>query len=126
VDELLRFDSPVQTDFRRVLTDCEVNGIPLKQRENIVLLLGSANHDEDVFSHPDRLHLGRTPNPHVSFGGGVHYCVGVALAREELKVAFDVLLERVRSFEVEDGAGQRVPSLVFRGVPTLPLGLEFV
>ena len=125
VEELLRYDTPLQMFERWVTEDLEWGGRRLEAGSKVGLLLGSANHDEEMFSQPERLDLGRTPNPHVSFGGGVHYCVGVALAREELKVAFEVLLDRVRSFEVEDGAGQRVPSLVFRGVPKLPLSLEF-
>lgn len=115
VEELLRYDTPLQMFERWVTEDLEWGGMQLEGGSKVGLLLGSANHDEEVFSQPDRLDLGRTPNPHVSFGGGVHYCVGVALAREELRVAFDVLVDRVRSFEVEDDAVQRVPSLVFRG-----------
>ncbi|MCY3563559.1 MAG: cytochrome P450, partial [bacterium] len=126
VEELLRYDTPLQMFERWVTEDLEWGGTQLEGGSKVGLLLASANHDEEVFFQPDRLDLGRTPNPHVSFGGGVHYCVGVALAREELKVAFDVLVDRVRSFEVDDRPGRRVPSLVFRGVPTLPLRLEFV
>ena len=125
VEELLRYDTPLQMFERWVTQDLEWGGMTLEGGSKVGLLLGSANHDEEVFSQPERLDLARTPNPHVSFGGGVHYCVGVALAREELKVAFEVLLARVRSFEVEDAGGQRVPSLVFRGVPKLPVSLEF-
>lgn len=126
VEELLRYDTPLQMFERWVTEDLEWGGVTLEGGSKVGLLLGSANHDEEVFSRPECLDLGRSPNPHVSFGGGVHYCVGVALAREELRIAFDVLVDRVRSFEVEDGTVQRVPSLVFRGVPTLPLSLEFV
>ena len=83
VDELLRFDSPVQTDFRRALEDCEVNGFPLKKRDNIVLLLGAANRDPDVFDDPDRLDVGRGDRSHLSFGRGIHHCIGAPLARLE-------------------------------------------
>ena len=125
VEELLRYDTPLQMFERWVTEDLEWRGVELKAGSKVGLLFGSANHDEEVFSQPDRLDLGRGPNPHVSFGGGVHFCVGVALAREELKVAFEVLLNRVRSLELEDGPGERIPSLIFRGVKTLPLSLEF-
>ena len=94
VDELLRFDSPVQTDFRRVLEDCEVNGFPLKQRENIVVLLGAANRDPDVFDRPDELDVGRGDRSHLSFGRGIHHCLGAPLARLEGRIVLEMLLER--------------------------------
>ena len=102
-----------------------MGGVELEAGSKVGLLFGAANHDEEVFSQPERLDLGRTPSPHVSFGGEVHFCVGVALAREELKVAFEVLLNRVRSFEIEADAPEGIPSLVFRGVRKLPLSLTF-
>ena len=126
VEELLRYDTPLQMFERWVTEDLDWQGMKLEAGSKVGLLFGSANHDEDVFSDSQRLDLGRIPNPHVSFGRGVHYCVGVALAREELKVAFEVLRDRVRSFELLDSDRDRIPSLVFRGVQTLPLGLEFV
>ena len=125
VEELLRYDTPLQMFERWVTQDLEWGGVELEAGSKVGLLFGAANHDEEVFSQPGRLDLGRTPNPHVSFGGGVHFCVGVALAREELKVAFEVLLDRVRSFEMEADAPERIPSLVFRGVRKLPLSLTF-
>ncbi len=126
VEELLRYDTPLQMFERWVTKDLEWKGKELSAGSKVGLLFGSANHDERVFSHPDRLDLGRTPNPHVSFGGGVHFCVGAALAREELKVAFEVLLKRVRWFEPGLTPQERLPSLVFRGVPRLPIKLEFL
>ncbi len=125
VEELLRYDTPLQMFERWVTQDLEWGGVELEAGSKVGLLFGAANHDEEVFSQPERLDLGRTPNPHVSFGGGVHFCVGVALAREELKVAFEVLLNRVCSFEMEADAPERIPSLVFRGVRKLPLSLTF-
>ena len=81
VEELLRFDAPVQTDIRRVLTDCEVNGFPLRKGDTVVPLLGAANRDPEVFDHPDRLDVERRPVPHLSFGSGIHHCLGAPLAR---------------------------------------------
>lgn len=125
VEELLRFDNPLQMFERWVTQDVEWGGTRLPAGSKVGLLFGSANHDEAVFHHPDRLDVGRSPNPHLSFGGGVHFCVGAALAREELKVAFEVLLDRVRSFSPQDDYRERIPSLVFRGVKTLWLDLNF-
>ena len=126
VEELLRYDTPLQMFERWVTEDTDWRGTKLAGGSKVGLLFGSANHDEQVFQRPDRLDLGRTPNPHVSLGGGVHYCVGASLAREELKVAFEVLLERVRRFELVPAPRERTPSLVFRGVRQLPIRLEFV
>ena len=126
VDELLRYDTPLQMFERWVTEDLEWSGAELRAGSKVGLLFGSANRDEKVFARPDRLDLGRAPNPHVSLGGGVHFCVGAALAREELKVAFEVLADRVRWFEPRPVPHERIPSLVFRGVRRLPIKLEFV
>ncbi len=126
VEELLRFDTPLQMFERWVTEDLSWNGVSLGAGSKVGLLFGSANHDEEVFDQPERLNLGRSPNPHVSLGGGVHFCVGAALAREELRVAFEVLLKRVRRFEPIRDDHRRLPSLVFRGVQELPLSLEFL
>ena len=121
VDELLRFDSPVQTDFRRVLTDCEVNGFPLKQRENIVLLLGSANRDADAFENPDTLDVGRADRSHLSFGRGIHHCIGAPLARLEGRIVLEMLLERFSRIGLLDGEPRFRNSIVLRGLESLPV-----
>ena len=121
VDELLRFDSPVQTDFRRVLTDCEVNGFTVKQRENIVLLLGSANRDPDVFENPDTLDVGRGDRSHLSFGRGIHHCIGAPLARLEGRVVLEMLLERFSRIGLLDGEPRFRNSIVLRGLESLPV-----
>ncbi len=87
------------------------------------LLFGSANHDERAFSNPESLDLGRADNPHVSFGGGIHYCVGAPLAKIELEVALSSFARQVGEFAVE-GKPDRVRSLVFRGLTTLPLSIN--
>ncbi len=122
-DELLRHDTPLQMFERWVLEDVEWNGHHLRQGSKVGLLFGSANHDETVFPVPSELDLGRSPNVHVSFGGGVHHCVGAPLAKVELDVAFRAFATRVASFEVASDHLERTPSLVFRGVRELPLRL---
>ena len=124
VEELLRFDTPLQMFERWVLEDVEWNGTMLKRGSKVGLLMGSANRDEAVFADPEILDLGRVDNPHVSFGGGIHYCVGAPLAKVELDVAFSHLARRVKEFELDTDRLHRTPSLVFRGVRELPLAVR--
>ena len=119
VDELLRFDSPVQTDFRRVLADCEVNGFPLRARDNVVLSLGAANRDPAAFADPDRLDVGRNQGSHLAFGRGIHHCVGAALARLEGRIAFEMLLERFARIELLDRRPRFRSGIVLRGLESL-------
>lgn len=87
VEELLRFDAPLHLFTRYALDDVEFAGIRLKKGETVGLLLGAANRDPARFPEPDRFEGSRTPNPHVSFGAGIHFCVGAPLARLELEAA---------------------------------------
>ena len=121
VDELLRFDSPVQTDFRRVLEDCEVNGFPLRRRDNIVVLLGAANRDPDVFDDPDRLDVGRGVRSHLSFGRGIHHCIGAPLARLEGRIVLEMLLERFSQISLRGEQPRFRNSIVLRGLESLPV-----
>ena len=123
VDELLRFDSPLQMFERWVLEDTDVNGHHLEKGSKVGLLFGSANRDPEEFDQPEHIDLDRSPNPHISFGAGLHYCVGAPLAKVELEAALGRFARRVRSLElVEDG--DRIQSLVFRGVGRLELELD--
>ena len=121
VDELLRFDSPVQTDFRRVLEDCEVNGFPLKRRDNIVVLLGAANRDPDAFENPDALDVGRGDRSHLSFGRGIHHCIGAPLARLEGRIVLEMLLERFSQIGLRGDQPRFRNSIVLRGLESLPI-----
>ena len=119
VEELLRFDSPVQADFRRVLADCEVNGFALRKRDNVVLLLGAANRDPAVFEDPDRLDVGRRQGPHLSFGRGLHRCLGAPLARLEGRIVLEMLLERFPQMELLGERPRFRKGIVLRGVQSL-------
>ena len=121
VDELLRFDSPVQTDFRRVLEDCEVNGFAVRRRDNIVVLLGAANRDPDVFENPDRLDVGRNDRSHLSFGRGIHHCLGAPLARLEGRIVLETLLERFPEIRLLGERPRFRNSIVLRGLQSLPV-----
>ena len=95
VDELLRFDAPLHLFTRYALEELEISGVKLKVGDRIGLMLGAANRDPRAFTDPDRLNLYRVRNPHVSFGAGIHFCVGAPLARLEMRVALPILFERL-------------------------------
>ena len=121
VEELLRFDAPVQTDFRRVLTDCELNGSSLRKRDNVALFLGAANRDPDVFDDPDRLDVGRRRGSHLSFGRGIHHCLGALLARLQGRAVFETLLERFSQISLLAERPRFRKGIVLRGLQSLPL-----
>jgi cytochrome P450 len=93
VDELLRYDSPVQATARTTLAPIEVAGTEIPAAERVLILLGAANRDPDRFDEPDKLVPERAPNPHFSFGGGIHFCLGAPLARLEARIAFAKLVQ---------------------------------
>ena len=121
VEELIRFDSPVQTDFRRALADCEVNGFPVRKRDNIVVLLGAANRDPEMFENPDRLDVGRDQRSHLSFGRGIHHCLGAPLARLEGRIVLEMLLERFPEIGLLTDRPRFHRTIVLRGLESLPL-----
>jgi cytochrome P450 len=94
VEELMRYDTPLQLFERWVLEDITVRGVEIPRGSEVALLFGSANHDPAVFADPARLDLGRVDNPHLSFGAGIHYCLGAVLARIELVASFGAVLAK--------------------------------
>jgi cytochrome P450 len=118
IDELLRFDTPLALFERYVLEDIEVAGVHLPRGAEVALQFASANRDPAVFVAPDALDLGRDPNPHVSFGAGIHYCLGAPLARMELQIAFTTLLRRCPGIRLLERPRWK-PTYVLRGVGSL-------
>ncbi len=118
VDELLRFDTPLALFERWVLEDIEVGGMMLPRGSELALQFASANRDPSVFAAADELDLGRSPNPHVSFGAGIHYCLGAPLARLELQIAFSTLLRRAPGLELVE-VPEWKPTYVLRGLRSL-------
>ena len=123
IEELMRFDSPLQLFERTATEDVAIGGITVEQGQKIAALLGSANHDPAVFADPAALDVGRTENPHISFGAGVHFCIGAPLARVELQASFGALLARTSSIELARPARRR-PEFVIRGLADLPVVLR--
>jgi cytochrome P450 len=122
IEELMRFDSPLQLFERTATADVEVGGVTVRAGQKIAALLGSANRDPAVFADPDTLDVGRADNPHISFGAGVHFCIGAPLARVELQASFGALLSRTSRLEL-GGHARRRPEFVIRGLQELPVVL---
>lgn len=119
VEELLRYDPPLQMFERWVLEDLDWEGHHLTRGSKVGLLFGAANHDPAVFSAPEQLDLRRDPNPQLSFGLGAHMCVGAPLARLELDEVFTAIAGRFGRIQLSAAEPPRSPSLVFRGVDEL-------
>ena len=124
IDEMLRFDSPVQTDFRIAKAQATLRGHAIKPGDGVILLTGSANRDEAAFEHSDTLDITRKGPRHTSFGHGVHYCIGAELARLEASTIFNEALRATDTIKpVEDEPHYR-PSTVIRGLAALPVRVE--
>ena len=121
VDEMLRFVSPVMNFRRTAMVDLTMSGTDVKAGDKVVFFHASANRDENVFDSPDAFDIARDPNPHIAFGGGgPHFCLGTNLARMEIRVMFEHLLDRVPDIR-EDGEVQRLQSQFINGVKHLPV-----
>lgn len=122
LEELIRFDAPLQLFERTAAADVELAGQTVQSGQKVACLMGSANRDESVFDRPDVLDVGRDPNPHVGFGMGRHFCLGAPLARLELEITFARLLERWPSLELAAPAPRR-PTWVLRGFERIEVSL---
>ena len=106
--------------MRTAQADTEVRGVPIAKGESLLLSYVSANRDEDVFTDPFRFDVGRDPNKHLSFGYGVHFCLGAALARMEINSFFTALLPRLTSIELA-GDPEFVATIFVGGLKHLPI-----
>ncbi len=118
VEELMRYDTPLQLFERWVLDEIEIDGTTIPRGAEIAMLFGSANHDPAVFTTPDRLDLTRSDNPHISFSAGIHYCIGAPLARIELAASMRALLDKAPTLRLA-AEPERKPNFVIRGLEGL-------
>jgi cytochrome P450 len=122
VEELMRYDTPLQMFERWVLDDIEVGGTVIPRGSEVALLFGSANRDPARFERPDELRLARPENPHVTFGAGIHFCLGAPLARIELAASYGSLLRRAPGLQLVSEP-EWSPGYVIRGLKSLPVTL---
>jgi cytochrome P450 len=118
VEELLRFDAPVQMTGRVARADLMIGPAMIRRGEGVTMVLGSANRDPEVFSEPEQLDLGRNEGRILSFGHGIHVCLGAPLARLEAQIALPMLLEHFPNLNLV-AAPERLQSAIFRGLTEL-------
>jgi cytochrome P450 len=121
VEETLRYDNSTQLLMRVTLEDVSIRGITIPAGENVLLLIGSANRDPDVFEAPDVYDIRRDASAMLSFGRGTHFCMGASLARLEARVAFEEWWKRFPGYEVQPDGIERVHSVNVRGFAALPV-----
>lgn len=124
VEECLRFDGPVGSVGRVVAVDHEKRGKQLKKGDRVFLMIGAANRDDSAFKDPDVFDISRAPNAHLTFGGGLHFCLGAPLARLELKLALARMIRRYPAMALTDQPLEWTSTLVMRGLKALPLRLH--
>jgi cytochrome P450 family 142 subfamily A polypeptide 1 len=122
VEEFIRWVTPILNMSRTATTDIERHGRVIRKGEQLLLMYGSANRDQSAFVEPERFDVLRHPNPHVSFGFGPHFCLGASLARLEVRVMYEEILQRLPDVRLAPGAkAVRAPSSFIRGIASLPV-----
>ena len=122
VEEVLRYDSPVQATFRTTTRAVGLHGSTIPADSKVALLWASANHDPAAFPAPERFDITRTPNQHVAFASGIHYCLGASLARLEARLTAETFVRRLRHLRPDpDGVAARVYNPLLRGLTSYPM-----
>ncbi|HXJ44464.1 MAG TPA: cytochrome P450 [Bryobacteraceae bacterium] len=124
IEEMLRFESPIQHTVRLAPEDLELGGKRIRKREAVLAVLGAANRDPERFNDPDRFDVVRQDNRHLAFGWGRHYCFGAPLARVEAHIVFRTILSRLRNVAMEPGSPRWQNNMVFRGLEAFPITFE--
>ncbi len=120
IEETLRYDTAVQYLVRTLTQDRALHGVQMPQGARILLLVGAANRDPEIFPNPDRYDLDRDTRQAISFGGGPHFCLGAPLARLEARIVLDELVTRVSDYEIDPDRIRRVHTTNIRGFDYLP------
>ncbi|MGB6430073.1 MAG: cytochrome P450 [Candidatus Acidiferrales bacterium] len=123
VEEMLRYESPIQYTARIVKDEAEICGVRLRRGQTILCMLGAANRDAEQFDEPDRLNLKRVNNQHLAFGAGAHFCIGNQLARLEGQAAVLGMVRRFPRMQLATQKPEWAPNFGFRGLKTLPVTL---
>jgi cytochrome P450 len=121
IDEMLRYESPIQHTVRLAPADVTLNGKQIHKRQAVMAVMGAANRDPERFSDPDRFDIGRKDNRHLAFGAGAHTCFGAPLARLEGQIAFETIFRRLPNLRLESAPLVWRYNLGFRGLDTLPV-----
>ncbi|CAN0431345.1 unnamed protein product, partial [Discosporangium mesarthrocarpum] len=120
VEELLRFESSVQLNNRKLTADAEIGGVAMKKDDYVWLCIGAANRDPAAFPDPDNIDIGRERNKHLAFGSGIHACAGMSLGRMETRIALDGFIRRFGQIEPQ-GTALHHPRARFRGFVEYPV-----
>jgi len=121
VEETLRYDNSTQALMRLTLEEVEIAGTTIPEGQHVLLLVGSANRDPEVFEHPEIFEIDRDTTEMLSFGRGTHFCMGASLARLEARVALEEWWKRFPDYEIEEESIERVHSVNVRGFASLPV-----
>lgn len=122
INEMLRYDSPLQQTKRKVLQDVEIGGKTLRRGDQVLLVISAANRDPGIFDEPEQFDIRRQHNPHIAFGLGIHNCLGGQLSVEEMEVSFNGLLDRFPQMNFGAGPGTwQTSSFILRGLENLPV-----
>lgn len=124
IEEALRFEGPMQYTFRMARRDFDLLGAPIRQGQMLVLVFGAGNRDADVWSEPDAFDITRQKNPHLTFGYGLHHCIGAGVARLEAEVTFDTLLNRLMNIRLLAETPEWHGVFRFRGLRRLRIAFD--
>ena len=127
VEEMIRYVTPIQNMCRVAKVDAEVNGVTIPKGNQVVLMYSSANRDEKYFDRPEEFLIDRTPNNHIAFGFGTHFCLGASLARLEIRVFFEELLRRTSGWKLTPGtAPVEMANAFVRGIESAHVDFDFI
>lgn len=123
IDEMLRYDNPVQITYRSALEDANIKGKLIRKGDLVNTIIGSANRDPERFTHPNRFDINRSEGRHLGFGIGIHFCIGAPLVRLEAEIGFETILRRFPKISLATETLEWQEHPIFRGLKSLPVAL---